>query len=171
MHAFVYNKLKNLFNQHPLKGYGILLAATLLGFLSLSRCDFQSNSSMPIVSWPLLKNCSLHQQACEAKQADQSVRLEITPRPIKVARMLEVEVILQGIEADKVALDIAGENMYMGYNRVELTAIPDQPGLYRGQSMLAFCTLDDMKWQVSVLITLPDEKLLAVPFALNTPKR
>jgi len=171
MHTVIYNKLRRFFHQSPLKGYSVLLTATLMGLLILSSCEFQSNSTETVTSWPMLKDCPLHQQACEAKQAQQSVRLQISPKPIKVARMLEVDVQLQGINAQKVELDIAGENMYMGYNRVPLAAVPNQPGYFRGQSMLAFCTLDDMHWQVSVLITQPNNQVLVVPFALDTPRR
>lgn len=171
MHTTIFNKLKTLFSHHPLKGTFLFVAASLVGFISLSSCDFQPNSTQPLTSWPLVQDCSLHHQACESQQAQQSVRLEMLPRPIKVARMLDVSVQLENIQAQKVELDIAGENMYMGYNRVQLSAVPNQPGHYRGQSMLAFCTLDDMKWQISVLMTQPNGQVLAVPFALNTPQR
>lgn len=164
-----YAKFKQTLIQNPVSSYGILLSIVLLGFISISSCDFQSQPNQSMTSWPMIKDCSLHQQACGSQQAQQSVQLEILPRPIKVARMLDVSVQLSGIDAQKVELDIAGENMYMGYNRVQLSAVPDQPGHYRGQSMLAFCTLNDMKWQISVLITQPDETVLAVPYALSTP--
>lgn len=171
MHPSAFTRFITKISNRPVRLYGLLVSVTLLIFLGVSSCDFQANSSHPIESWPMLKDCSLHHKACQIQKGDQSVLLKITPNPIKVARMLTVEVVLEGIEAEKVELDIAGENMYMGYNRVNLTPVPNQPGHYQGQSMLAFCTLDDMEWQVSVLITQADRSYLAVPFALKTPYR
>lgn len=123
-------------------------------------------SSPPVETWPLVQNCNLHQQPCTATKGEAQVTLDIQPRPVPVARPLEVTVTLSGIQAKSVALDISGINMYMGYNRVNLQ--PAGPARWTGQSMLAFCTNQKMAWQVSVLITQPDGTEVVVPFYLLT---
>lgn len=85
--------------------------------------------------------------------------------------MLNVRVKLTDIQAEKVELDITGQNMYMGYNRVTLTPVKGQPNLYEGQSMLAFCTNDKMDWHLSVLVTRKNQTLIQAPFALTTRTR
>jgi hypothetical protein len=81
---------------------------------------------------------------------------------------LKINVSLQNIAAKSVALDISGLNMYMGYNRVALKQV--KPGLWQGQSMLAFCTNQAMEWQLSVLITTEADKQLQIPFYLETQR-
>jgi hypothetical protein len=139
--------------------YLLLLFSTLV---LISGCAKQQNATV----WPLDKRCNLHQQACTATHGDQAVTLSITPRPIPVAKLLQVEVRLRNIPAKQVALDISGLNMYMGYNRVNLKQ--QAQGVWTGSSMLAFCTNDTMQWQLTVLIDTPDGQQIQVPFYLET---
>ncbi|MBD3612491.1 MAG: hypothetical protein HUJ13_08815 [Hydrogenovibrio crunogenus] len=125
-------------------------------------------SNKEIKQWPVHTTCKLDASACTTSVENQSITLDIQPKPIRVARMLNVRVKLTGIQAEKVELDIAGQNMYMGYNRVTLTPVKGQPHLYEGQSMLAFCTNDKMDWHLSVLVTQKDQPLIQAPFALTT---
>ncbi len=136
---------------------------TLLTLL-LSACDQQTQ----INTWPMVKSCNLHQQACTATHNDQAAILNITPKPIPVAKPLKVSVTLQNLPAKKVELDISGINMYMGYNRVALQ--PIDANRWQGDSMLAFCTNDVMEWKVSVLITQPDGTVTQIPFYLKTER-
>ncbi|SIN71969.1 hypothetical protein SAMN05443662_0279 [Sulfurivirga caldicuralii] len=128
----------------------------------LAGCSHNDNATV----WPLDKSCNLHQQACTATHGDQAVTLAITPRPIPVAKPLQVEVRLRNIPAKQVALDISGLNMYMGYNRVTLKQ--ENNDVWTGSSMLAFCTNDTMQWQLTVLIDTPDGQQIQVPFYLET---
>lgn len=128
----------------------------------LSSCTHNKNAQV----WPLNKACNLHQQTCTTTHGEQAVTLSITPRPIPVAKPLDVTVTLKQIPAKQVALDISGLNMYMGYNRVTLKKT--QPGVWQGKSMLAFCTNDTMQWQLTVLIDTADGRQIQVPFYLET---
>lgn len=130
--------------------------------LHLLACD----TSSPMQSWPLVEQCDLQQGLCRGVQDKQQVTLLISPRPLPIAKPLDVQVGLAGFDqVDKVELDIAGVNMYMGYNRVELK--PQGEGVYSGVSMLAFCTNQEMQWQISVLIH-QGENVTAVPFSTTT---
>lgn len=148
----------------------LFVAASLIFVvLILGGCnsDFLPSDN-EIKQWPVHTTCELDSSACTTSVENQSITLDIQPKPIRVARMLNVRVKLTGIQAEKVELDIAGQNMYMGYNRVTLTPVKGQSHLYEGQSMLAFCTNDKMDWHLSVLVTQKDQPLIQAPFALTT---
>lgn len=139
----------------------------LVSLLLLSACQ----TSDDITSWPIVDDCDLHQQTCQAQQGDARASLSLQPQPIPIAKPFKIDVQLEQIAAEKVELDISGLNMYMGYNRVTLTPDPSQPGRYQGTSMLAFCTNEIMEWQVSILLQLADGTRLHIPFILETRNR
>ncbi|KUJ71319.1 hypothetical protein [Thiomicrospira sp. WB1] len=159
---------------------GWLLLVTL-GFLS--GCSSQ-NDAPTATAWPMMQSCELRESVCTAQApkelslaqvpgqapiTDQRVTLSLSPRPVQVARSLEASARLEGFADDaikSVEIDVAGINMYMGYNRVPLQR--QSPGHYTGPLMLAFCTNDEMHWQVTVLITLNDGHQIQVPFQLTT---
>ncbi len=147
----------------------IITSGLFLASLSLLGCQADNNAN--ITQWPLVTDCDLHYEACTSHNAEQSLQLSITPRPIPVARTLEVEVILENIVADKIEIDISGLNMYMGFNRIFISET--EPNLWQGKSMLAFCTLDKMEWQVTVILHHKDQeqgesKQTQIPFSLIT---
>ena len=149
------------------------LAPLTLSVLLLSACDSSDDLTRELNTqqWPIVETCDLHHQACSAQNAQQSVTLTITPQPIPIARPLNVSVKLDNLTADKVELDISGVNMYMGFNRVALTPNPKQKGEFVGTSMLAFCTIAKMQWQVTVMIHQADGTQIQVPYLLETSNR
>jgi len=146
----------------------ILLLLSLLAMLSLTGCSPQEKSN--IVQWQGDKECDLHTNICIVKNGSASVTLKISPNPIPIARPLKVEALIENIEAEKVELDISGVNMYMGYNRVQLKprTSTDKKTLYKGSSMLAFCTLQEMTWQITVMIHQADGTQIQIPHTLIT---
>ncbi|MDG6777100.1 hypothetical protein QCB44_00115 [Thiomicrorhabdus sp. zzn3] len=141
--------------------------AGLLSVATLTGCD--KTASENTTQWPLVKECSLHQQACTAQQGDASATLKISPHPIPIAKPLGIEVALNNLNAQKVELDISGLNMYMGYNRV--TLMSTKPNYYVGTSMLAFCTSQKMQWQITLMIHQPDGTQIQIPYYLETINR
>lgn len=152
------------------------LITFLLGLvvLSLSACHSPFSDEEDIADvWPTDKSCHLHSGQCTLKHGNQQVTLSISPNnPIPVARLLNAKVALTNIPAKSVQIDITGLNMYMGYNRTNLSPVapakPGQPKQYNGNIILAFCTNDTMQWQLSVLITTPKGKIISAPFLLTT---
>jgi hypothetical protein len=112
-------------------------------------------------------HCQLHTGDCVIEQDGISVRLTISPQPIPIAKALNVTADIQGVDAIKVQLDINGSNMYMGYNRVSLTQTATNE--WQGKSILSFCTIDEMQWQLTLLIDLADGHQIQAPFSLITP--
>ncbi|MCF6346142.1 MAG: hypothetical protein L3J00_06700 [Thiomicrorhabdus sp.] len=138
----------------------------LFPFLLLSACADQTPPENVSV-WPMVKDCSLHNQACLTNNNEQSVRLKISPDPIPIAMPLGIELNIKNIQAKKIELDISGANMYMGYNRV--TLIPDgDTGRYIGTTMLAFCTTEKMQWKITLMIHQKDGTEIQIPYLLET---
>ncbi len=137
----------------------VLLATTLL----LQSC---LPDKADITQWQLVTDCDLHIESCRATNGDQSLEISIVPKPIPVARTLGVEVMMENLTAERMQIDISGINMYMGFNRVPLSET--EPNLWQGSSMLAFCTLDEMEWQVTVILHHADNTQTQIPFSLIT---
>lgn len=123
--------------------------------------------TQPTQVLPLAKQCDLHQGTCEIKQGNIQIQLSIQPRPIPIAKSLEVNATIQGLAATKVQLDINGTNMYMGYNRTQLHSQDQQH--WNGKAMLSFCTIEQMQWQLTLLIDQADGTQIQAPFPLITP--
>ena len=145
--------------------YKALLIISAVLFLSACTQDEEQ-----ITLWPTNTHCNLHQQSCSIEKGDAQVTLNISPQPVPIARPLAIGVQLHKIkDVEKVELDIAGVNMYMGFNRISLEQT--SPTIYEGTSMLAFCTTKDMSWQVSVLIHLKNGEQIQVPYILKTSNK
>jgi hypothetical protein len=117
------------------------------------------------------KDCQLHQQAChiidQRKDQNLDISLEINPKPIPIAKALTITAKMTGITPQRVQLDINGTNMYMGYNRIDLT--PQADGSWTGKTLLAFCTIDQMSWQLTLMMDTESGEQIQAPFSLITP--
>lgn len=136
----------------------------------LSACDAFSPSELENqLNWPPNKQCDLHNGSCTLKYGDEHVRLSISPNnPIPVARLLDIDVQTKNLSVSRVEFDIAGINMYMGYNRTQLQPANPLHNHFKGQAMLAFCTNDIMEWQMTVVLHLKDGQIVQAPFLLTT---
>lgn len=149
----------------------LLTLLFLVGSLgAISSCDspFSEQNDDEVTVWKADPNCDLHKGLCKLQKGKQSVTLDISPNnPIPVAHLLDATVKLTGFHPQNVQIDIAGINMYMGYNRTTLVPLDSQSNTYHNKIMLAFCTSEKMDWEISVLIT-QDNKITKVPFLLST---
>lgn len=106
--------------------------------------------------------CDLHRAPCSASlPGGGRLSFSLSPRPIPVATPLDVEVALEGLEAERVKVDFAGVEMSMGYNRPTLRAITAQRHV--GQATLPVCVTGRMLWQATVLVESGGQRI-AVPF-------
>lgn len=106
--------------------------------------------------------CDLQRASCAAALPDGGrLYLALTPRPIPVARPLDVVVEIEGLRADQVAVDFAGVDMGMGYNRITLQSVDAQRHV--GQTTLPVCVTGRMLWQATVLVDAGSQRI-AVPF-------
>lgn len=106
--------------------------------------------------------CDLHRGDCAATLPQGGrLRFAITPRPIPVTAPLAVSAEITGMDADRVAVDFAGVDMSMGFNRRALTAAG--PGKFAGETVLPACVTGRMLWQATVLVETGRTRI-AVPF-------
>lgn len=106
--------------------------------------------------------CDLQHADCTAPlPAGGKVRFSLMPRPIPVSAPLAMRVDIEGVAADKVAVDFAGVSMNMGFNRPVLT--PAGAGRFAGQATLPVCVTGRMTWQATVLVETGRNRI-AVPF-------
>jgi hypothetical protein len=118
------------------------------------------------LSAPLNTACDLRAGPCTSTLPDGGrVTLSIEPRSLPLARPLEIEVRLQGIEARDAAVDFVGVNMDMGLNRAPLE--PAGGGRFTGTGMLPVCSRNRMVWDARVLVETPGG-LVAAPFRFET---
>jgi len=106
--------------------------------------------------------CDLQRAPCVATLPEGGrLRFALMPRPIPVTQPLDAAVEIEGLRADKVAIDFAGVDMSMGYNRITLQSVDTQR--YVGQTTLPVCVTGRMLWQATLLVDAGGTRL-AVPF-------
>lgn len=109
--------------------------------------------------------CDLQAGPCSAPLPQGGrLRFSLSPRPIPVTTPLELQVELTGRDAERVAVDFAGVDMNMGFNRPGLSRI--SPGHFAGQATLPVCVTGRMTWQATVLVE-DGRTRLAVPFRFD----
>jgi hypothetical protein len=138
----------------------MILALILIGVvgyklspLLLPRADVTANPD---------PGCDLQHGSCAAALPQGGrLRFTLTPRPIPVTAPIEMLVELEGVAAEKVAVDFAGVSMNMGFNRPALA--PAGSGRFAGQATLPVCVTGRMTWQATVLVETGRTRI-AVPF-------
>jgi hypothetical protein len=100
-------------------------------------------------------NCNLHAGPCTQSFAENTVILEVTPRPVKAMQDLFFKVTLTGelSKAPKAPyIDLGMPGMNMGPNRVQLK--PAGNATYEGRGVIVRCPSGRRIWQATV--TIPD---------------
>jgi hypothetical protein len=96
-------------------------------------------------------DCNLNVGPCRTALPDgASATLALTPQPVPVVSPFEVEVRIEGLAVDTLALDFAGTEMNMGFNRISLD---DQGGgRWHGTAAIPVCVTGRMNWRATLLI-------------------
>ena len=116
---------------------------------------------------PLMPDCDLRQGDCTAilPEGQGKIRFGIQPRSLPVLRPLALVAQVDGLTPLSMAVDFAGTDMNMGYNRVSLQPVGD--GLWQGEATLPVCVRNRMTWEVRVLLQT-QAGLMAAPFRFDT---
>lgn len=110
--------------------------------------------------------CDLQAQACVVALPDGGrLSLELLTRPVPLVKPFDVQVVLEGLDARRVAVDFSGIEMNMGLIRPELAALGK--GRYAASTALPICVTGTMDWQVTVMLETSRQRI-AVPFRLRT---
>lgn len=146
---------------------GALIVLLLLGGVTLVLYDVWPLLFPRIVAVaPLVPTCDLRHGDCTAiLPGGGKVRFGIEPRSIPVLQPLALAARVEGLEPRSVAVDFAGTDMNMGYNRVALEPIGG--GAWKGQATLPICVRSRMNWEARVLLQT-DAGIMAAPFRFDT---
>jgi hypothetical protein len=132
------------------------LAPWVAGLLALAALWVWADRLLPggdSAAFPVIgpEACDLNLRACAADLAGGGqARLELRPRPMPALQPLEVTLEITGRDPDWVELDLAGVDMYMGFNRTRLERVG--PGRYRGEAVLPVCSSGEaMTWAATLL--------------------
>lgn len=108
--------------------------------------------------------CDLNRSPCGATLPEGGrVVFALTPRPVQVTTPLTAEVTLEGVTAERVAVDFAGVSMNMGFNRPQLAGKENR---FAGEAMLPVCVTGRMAWQATVLVDTGRARI-AAPFVFE----
>ncbi|WP_017942969.1 MULTISPECIES: hypothetical protein [unclassified Thioalkalivibrio] len=101
-------------------------------------------------------DCDLNAAPCSAPHpAGGTLTLAITPRPVPMLQPLGLTLELDAAaraslgEPEALELDLAGVEMYMGFQRPRLEHTGD--GRYTGETTLPICTTEAMTWAATVM--------------------
>lgn len=98
-------------------------------------------------------NCDLHAGPCTQAFSENSVTLEVTPRPVKAMQDLLFKVTLaEKLSQTPIApyIDLGMPGMNMGPNRVQLK--PAGNATYEGHGVIVRCPSGRRTWQAMVII-------------------
>jgi hypothetical protein len=116
---------------------------------------------------PLSLDCELQESSCSSTFSDGTeISLSIDPQPIPNLKKLTLNTQINGLEAEKVEVDIVGIGMNMGYIRPALSKTQVK-GRFTGESILPVCIIQEMQWEARVM-AYTDKGLLIAPFRFKT---
>ncbi len=96
-------------------------------------------------------NCDAHKGVCTQSLGNNTVSLEIAPRPVKTMRDLVFKVSISGNSPSKSPyIDLGMPAMKMGPNRVLLK--PAGQGCYEGKGVIVRCPSGRRTWFANVII-------------------
>lgn len=142
-----------------MKSFALFLVIFLLGvcgYLALQgRLPSQANPSTPIhLISP--ESCLLNKGICTAGKTPFQLSLELTPQPVPLMKPVQVKMQLQGLNNLASAnLKIEGENMYMGFQTVQLAKLNESD--WQGSFSLPICSESEMHWRVTVSLNTPEQ--------------
>lgn len=141
---------------------GIVIAVAALGvagYLLAPLLTPRTDVALP------LSACDLGAGPCRVDlPGGGSVEVTIAPRPIPALKPLQLSATALGAEVRGVAIDFAGVDMQMGFNRPQLAPLGE--GRFSGQANLPVCVTGRMPWQATVLIDT-GRSVVAAPFRFD----
>ena len=96
-------------------------------------------------------NCQAHEGSCSLPLGEQTVTLEISPRPVTAMQESTFQVTLSGPTPTQTPyIDLGMPAMKMGPNRVQLKSVGD--GAYRGKGTIVRCKSGRRTWFANVVV-------------------
>jgi len=121
---------------------------------------------LPPVALALPPLCELRAGPCVARfEGGGAVAFQIEPRSLPPLQPLQLSVQVEDLDVNAVEIEIAGTDMNMGYNRVQLMATEN--GIWVGQTTLPVCVRSRMNWEAKIYLSSP-RGLMVAPFRFDT---
>lgn len=142
-----------------MKSFALLLAVFLLGvggyFALQGKLPSQASLSSPIhLVSP--ESCLLNKSICTASKEPFQLSLELTPQPVPLMKPVQMKMQLKGLNnLESASLKIEGENMYMGFQTVQLAKLNDSD--WQGSFSLPICSESEMHWRVTASLNTPQQ--------------
>ncbi|MFC3285663.1 hypothetical protein [Litchfieldella rifensis] len=116
--------------------------------------DYYLRGSREDVTWyPPAKSCDLHRGPCEASLGLGTRLVLELDGELQALQVLPIEVRVEGVDAEAVAVEFVGRDMSMGLNRFPLQPVGE--GHFRGDGQIGVCTEAVMPWRAQVVIETP----------------
>ena len=108
-------------------------------------------AAMPVFAGSATINCQAHDGPCQMPLGNETMTLEITPRPVTALQDSFFKVTLTGNQPKKAPyLDLGMPAMKMGPNRVMLKS--DGKGSYTGKGVIVRCKSGRRTWFANVVV-------------------
>lgn len=122
-----------------------------------------------IVKLPADPDCDLRAGPCVTQMNDGSqVSFSIVPRELPLMKPLQLQVEVDGLQANRIEVDFSGTDMHMGFNRFTLQPLSND--IFKGEGMLPVCVWDAMEWEAQVFIEV-DRGTISVPYRFITVRQ
>jgi len=108
-------------------------------------------SAMPVFAGSAKINCQAHEGSCKLPIGEETITLDITPRPVTAMQDSTFKVTITGAQPAKAPyLDLGMPAMKMGPNRVMLKS--DGNGSYTGKGVIVRCKSGRRTWFANVVV-------------------
>lgn len=112
--------------------------------------------------------CNLQQGSCRRRlPVGGAIDFSIAPRPIPLVQPLQLKVVADGVELERVEVEFRGLGMNMGINRTLLDRISTNTFIARSE--LGVCIRNRMEWEAMVEVTV-SSGIVTVPFHFVTSR-
>ncbi|MDH3354100.1 MAG: hypothetical protein OEL79_02660 [Chromatiales bacterium] len=138
---------------------GILLIAVVA---LLSYMQFIQKKQQIIEQAEINSECGLSQFPCVVKLKDGgSVQLDISPQPVEVLKPINIRIVLNNIDVNRVVGQFNGVGMNMGINRYIFKQ--KQDGSYHATVTLPVCVRNRMEWDAQISLET-EQGVIIAPF-------
>jgi hypothetical protein len=135
----------------------LLLIMLMLGWFGYQM--WMPNNSAQVFRSPFDPACDLRAGPCETNLTQGAkVRFAIQPETIPVTEPLQLLVDIDGLEVDRVTVELNGVDMNMPQNKIVLEQTGR--GRFRGKGSLSFCTRNAMEWEALVELAAGEKQFI-----------
>ena len=146
----------------------LLAILVLISLIVFGNQLKQLISPLPTLSLKADSLCDLRAGSCTTTlPTGGKVTFSINPLSIPLLQRLELQVMIEKIDAITVEVDLVGVGMDMGYNHTRLAAENTQPNHFKGNTTIPICIRNQMDWKAKVLLKTK-QGLISVPFRFYT---